>query len=382
MSLKVTLIVMSAGNSSRFSGEIRAQKQWIRIGSIPLWLFLVNRLSSAFSFASTRITMAPYLCKYAQKQTEYSIIPGGATRQESLLNALEGIETPFVLVTDAARACVEMAMIERILERAIEDDFDCIVPTLGISDTVRYEGNTLNRERVRLVQTPQLSRTALLREALKTGECTDESSAIAGCGGRIVEVLGSVHAHKLTHPSDLSRLKCLTPPHHETLVGHGFDVHGFQEGKPMVLGGVGIESSFGFAAHSDGDVALHALCDALLGAIGAGDIGEWFPDTDERWKGACSRDLLGRVCELLWTLGFVVRNVDITIMAQTPRIMPYKEAMERGIAEMIRIKRANVNIKATTTEKLGFIGRKEGVAVEAIASVTYGDWTKYENFDC
>lgn len=149
-------------------------------------------------------------------------------------------------------------------------------------------------------------------------------------------------------------------------IGHGYDVHKFGGDKPLVLGGVLIPGAQGVLAHSDGDVLLHALCDAMLGAAAKGDIGQHFPDTDVRWKGADSRDLLRHCRDLLWADGWSVANADITVIAQTPRLSAYKEQMRLLIAEDLKLQDSQVNIKATTTEGLGYIGRKEGLAVHAV----------------
>jgi len=153
-------------------------------------------------------------------------------------------------------------------------------------------------------------------------------------------------------------------------IGHGFDVHKFGGDGPVIIGGVAIPYEQGLIAHSDGDVALHALCDALLGAIAAGDIGRHFPDTDERWKGVDSRELLKEVYRQVKEQGYVIGNLDITIMAQAPKMAPHIEAMCAAIAEDLETDIRNVNVKATTTEKLGFTGRKEGIATEAVVLLT------------
>lgn len=149
-------------------------------------------------------------------------------------------------------------------------------------------------------------------------------------------------------------------------IGHGFDVHRFGEGDHLMIGGVAIPFDYGFVAHSDGDVLLHAVCDAVLGACGEGDIGRHFPDTDPEWKGADSRDLLARVVGLVGKKGWRVSNLDATIMAQAPKLAPHVDAMARCIADLLDVEDSAVNVKATTTERLGFTGRGEGIAVEAV----------------
>jgi len=265
--------------------------------------------------------------------------------------------------------------IEKILAK--KNSSDCIVPYLQISDTIVYNDKTINRDMVKRVQTPQLSKTQILIDALKSDEdFTDESSAIVAFGGKRKFILGEEDAHKITFAKDLNKIPCLATPSLDSLSGTGFDVHAFEDGGIMWLGGVKIESDFSFKAHSDGDVAIHALIDALLGAAGMGDIGMMFPDNDNAYKGIDSKILLSKVVTKIYNFGFVIVNVDVTIAAQKPRLSQYKQEMRRVLSEILKINSSRVNIKATTTEKLGFIGRAEGVGVIANANLKYFDWTK------
>jgi len=181
-------------------------------------------------------------------------------------------------------------------------------------------------------------------------------------------------AKKITHYDDLKLLECLRRPSKDTFIGQGFDVHAFCDDKKMVLAGVKIDSNLGFKAHSDGDVAIHALIDALLGAIGHGDIGELYPDNDDKYKDMDSKEMLKDVVNFINIVGYQIVNVDLTIMAEYPKISAYKDSMRRVIAKILAIDPIFCNIKATTTEKLGFIGRKEGVAVSAVCSLKFFDW--------
>jgi 2-C-methyl-D-erythritol 4-phosphate cytidylyltransferase/2-C-methyl-D-erythritol 2,4-cyclodiphosphate synthase len=259
-----------------------------------------------------------------------------------------------------------------------------VAPYLSVNDTVIYADNELiDRDKVKLIQTPQLSLTKALKEALsQKTEFTDESSAMIANGGSVKYIQGDVAAEKLT---TLERkngiLSLLKPPSKEYFFGNGFDVHAFEEGKSMYLGGVKIKADFGFKAHSDGDIAIHALIDALLGAAGAGDIGEWFPDSDQTYKGADSTKLLESVCSFLRKVGFEIVHCDLTIMAQKPKISPYKQVISKKLSSILNVSYSHVNVKATTTEHLGFIGREEGVAVLAAATLKYYDWTAYENIN-
>ncbi len=368
----LTLILLAAGGSTRFGTPVK--KQWLRVGHQPLWHFVTNGFEKTKFFSKVIITAHENELEYMRSFCDHTIIEGGKTRQESLKNALRHVATPYVMVSDVARACPPISLIQRLIEA--KEKADCIVPVLGMSDTVSYEGRTIDREKLKRIQTPQLSKTEVLRSALDTvEEFTDESSAIIALGKTRAEVEGDEDAHKLTRVSDMKKIPCLNPPSSDTLVGSGFDVHAFEEGKHMVLGGVKIDSSFGFKAHSDGDVAIHSLIDALLGASGMGDIGTLFPDSDETYKNIDSKLLLKECVTRLHNCGFVVVNVDITIIAETPRLSEYKAKIRKTLAEILEIEPFLCNIKATTTEKLGFTGRKEGVAVQSSASLKYIDWT-------
>ncbi len=370
---RLTLILLAAGSSSRFNQDVK--KQWLRVGHNPLWHFVANRFETTQLFEKIIITASsddlPFMPYYA----DYTFVEGAATRQKSLQNALAEVQTEFVLVSDIARACVSLDFLHTIIKEI--DNADCVVPYLPLSDTITYENQTIDRDHVKRIQTPQLSQTAVLREALSTKqEFTDESSAIVAFGGRRKFILGEEDAHKITFAKDLQKIPCLKAPSSDILSGTGFDVHAFDVDGDMWLGGVLIESEYGFKAHSDGDVAIHALIDALLGAAGLGDIGDMFPDNDDAYKGIDSKILLEKVVTKISHLGFEIINVDITIAAQKPRIGKYKLAMRKTLAKVLHLESSRVNIKATTTEKLGFIGRGEGVGVIANANLKYFDWTK------
>jgi 2-C-methyl-D-erythritol 4-phosphate cytidylyltransferase / 2-C-methyl-D-erythritol 2,4-cyclodiphosphate synthase len=368
----ITLIMLSAGNSSRFSMDVK--KQWLRIGHDPLWYFVSKRLQENETFSKIIIVGAEDEIPFMQNYADYTFVSGGDTRQGSLSNALEYVDTEYVLVSDIARACVSSELLDRIISK--KGISDSIVPYLHVTDTIVYEKETIDREKVKRVQTPQLSRTLVLKNALfeTTQEFTDESSAIYANGGTREFVLGDEDAHKITFSHDLNKLPCLETPSTDILSGSGFDVHAFDESGIMWLGGVKIDSDFGFKAHSDGDVAIHSLIDALLGAAGMGDIGMLFPDNDEQYKGVDSKELLKTVVQKLYNFGFVIVNVDITIAAEKPRLSKYKLQMRKVLAEILNIQASRVNVKATTTEKLGFIGRSEGVGVMANANLKYFNW--------
>ena len=369
----LTLILLAAGSSSRFNQDVK--KQWLRINHDPLWNFVAKSFKNTHLFKKIIITASSDDIAFMPYYASYTFVKGAETRQNSLQNALQEVDTEFVLVSDIARACISENFLKIILLQ--KGSADCIVPYLKVSDTIVYDNTTIDREQVKRIQTPQLSRTKTLKQALNTKEdFTDESSAIVAYGGMRKFILGEEGAHKITYAKDLQNIPCLEKPSHDTLTGTGFDVHAFDDDGDMYLGGVHIKSDFGFKAHSDGDVAIHSLIDALLGAAGMGDIGMMFPDNDKEYKGIDSKELLKRVVSKIYNFGFVIVNVDVTIAAQKPKIEKYKLQMRETLAGILNIEIARVNIKATTTEKLGFIGRGEGVGVIANANLKYFDWTK------
>ena len=369
----LTLILLGAGNSTRFG--IKAKKQWLRSEDEPLWLFLANKLKNKLNINNIIIVANKNEIPYMKNFAEFTYVEGGNERQFSLQNALKKVTTKYVMVSDIARICLEDEFLNRLMQNI--GTADIVVPYLNVADTVHYQGKLIDRNEVKLIQTPQISRTDILKKALECNTIfTDDSSAILAVRGSIKYIKGSQKAIKLTYLKDLKSVDCIKPPLQENFCGLGYDVHKFEENKEMFLGGVKIDVPYGFKAHSDGDVALHALCDALLGAIGYGDIGELFPDNDMRYKDADSKELLQKVVNFLYSVGYDINNVDITIMAQKPKITPYKEKMKSSISKILQIPINKINIKATTTEKLGFVGREEGVAVQAISSISYFDWSK------
>ncbi|MCF6172924.1 MAG: bifunctional 2-C-methyl-D-erythritol 4-phosphate cytidylyltransferase/2-C-methyl-D-erythritol 2,4-cyclodiphosphate synthase [Campylobacteraceae bacterium] len=368
----LSLIMLGAGNSTRFKHKIK--KQWLRFGDTPLWLFATQNIIKNHKFNKIIVTAHKNEIRYMEKYAnDFIFVEGGESRQESLRNALAQVNTPFVLVSDVARVFINDSMLTRIIEQ--KGKADIVVPYLGVSDTVIYNNNTIDREKVKLIQTPQLSNTKILKEALNTKtQYTDDSSAIKAVGGIVTYVKGDTRAKKLTFLEDLEEIAKNQMVNQDIFTGFGFDVHAFKEGKVMMLCGVKIQDSPGFKAHSDGDVAIHALIDSLLGAIGAGDIGELFPDTDAKYKNIDSKKLLKKVYGFVTQVGYEIINCDITIMAQTPKLGRFKDKMRETIANILQIKPIYVNIKATTTEKLGFIGRSEGISVQANSNLKFLDW--------
>ncbi|MFA6760421.1 MAG: bifunctional 2-C-methyl-D-erythritol 4-phosphate cytidylyltransferase/2-C-methyl-D-erythritol 2,4-cyclodiphosphate synthase [Sulfuricurvum sp.] len=370
---KLSLVLLAAGGSTRFKLDVK--KQWLRVDEDPLWYFVAKKFKSSGLFNKIVITSSSADIAYMKNFGDFIYVEGGSSRQESLKNALDHISSEHVLVSDIARSCVDVEFLRSIISQ--KNRADVIVPALGLQDTVVYDNKTIDRSLVKVVQTPQLSKTEVLKKALLTDvEYTDESSAIVAKGGSRHFVEGIEDAHKITTISDLKKISCLRSPSSNILTGFGYDVHAFDSKGEMFLGGMAIKSSYGFKAHSDGDVALHALIDALLGAAGMGDIGELFPPSDDRYKDIDSKELLKIVVAKLHNYGFSVSGVDLSIACEKPKLSKYKAGMREVIGSILRLPPQRANIKATTSEKLGFVGRGEGVAVYAVANLKYFDWTK------
>ena len=366
----LTLVLLGAGSSTRFGLPVK--KQWLWIEDRPLWLHLLEKFTSLLQSPAV-ITCAPEEKAFFEKYCDAGVVEGGASRQQSIRNALEHVSTPYVLISDIARVCIQKHIVEELLSHK---EYDCVAPAITPADTVVYKNETIDRDEVFLVQTPQLSKTEFLKKALEFGEFTDESSAIRAAGGRVLYIPGDRRQHKLTYKEDLKLIDCLNPPGKDTRVGSGFDVHPFCDDRPLRLGGVEIAHTQGLAGHSDADAALHALIDALLGAAGFGDIGELFPDSSDTYLNIDSKRLLHHTVELLRSCGFVIRGADLTIIAQEPKIAPYEPRIRQTVAKILQTPKHFINIKATTTEKLGFVGRKEGIAAQAVAYLHYYDWNK------
>ena len=368
----ITLVVLCAGESSRF--ELSVKKQWIRIGDNPLWLQVTSRLASYANFDKVIVVGHKDELNYMENfSDDYVYVEGGNTRQQSIVNALELTHSKFVMITDVARCCVPQNIIEDLILN--KDKASSIVPILNVSDTVIYNNETINRENVKIIQTPQLSNTNLLKEATQgTLEFTDESSAIKHFNGTVHYISGSKQSEKLTFGDEIKNLSCFKKPSTDMFVGNGIDIHQFEFNKQMALGGVKITSDFGFKAHSDGDVLIHSVIDSLLGACGAGDIGEFFPDTDPQYANADSKILLAFIVKFINNVGYKIVNIDLTILAQKPKITPYKKIIQSTMAELLHIEKSKINIKATTAEKMGFVGREEGIVVLSSATMKYYNW--------
>ena len=296
-----------------------------------------------------------------------AIITGGEQRQDSVRNAINALEIGadgYVLIHDGARPFVTDEIICRVLAGAA--DAGAAVCAVPVKDTVRRiteEGSTtLDRSQLCNVQTPQGFKAAVIRDAFAAADSegfvgTDDAGLAERAGYHVTLVEGSYDNIKITTREDMPV---------ETRIGAGFDVHKMTDGRKMILCGVDIPFEKGLLGHSDADVALHALMDAMLGAAALGDIGSHFPDTDDTYKGISSMELLRQTAAIIDEAGYRLANADVTIIAQRPKIAPYIREMRENIAEALGVDIENISVKATTTEKLGFTGREEGIAAQAV----------------
>lgn len=296
---------------------------------------------------------------------------GGETRQASVARALAAIgEAPAVLIHDAARPRLPANVIGRLL--AALATHSGAIPVLPVVDSLAVDSEgvmtgSADRETLRRVQTPQAFRSAAIRAAHRqwSGQpgAGDDAQVMRAAGGSVALVAGDEALHKLTFAEDfMDDLPAIR-------TGTGFDVHRLAEGEDLWLCGLRIDHTHGLAGHSDADVGLHALVDSLLGAVAAGDIGQHFPPTDPRWKGADSGQFLRHAVSLVEAAGYAIGNLDLTLMCEAPKIGPHRDAMRARVAELAGIDIGRVSVKATTTERLGFTGRGEGIAAQAVATV-------------
>jgi 2-C-methyl-D-erythritol 4-phosphate cytidylyltransferase/2-C-methyl-D-erythritol 2,4-cyclodiphosphate synthase len=282
-----------------------------------------------------------------------------------------------VLVHDAARPFCPPAVIDRLL--AALDGNDGAVPVLPVADTLalgdKVLDSSVDRRRMLRVQTPQAFHVEDLIYAYEEAgrsSATDESTVMLAAGLKVASVEGDPMLEKLTTPADWERAEAILTSRLIPRTGMGYDVHAFAGEGPIMLGGVAVPHSRGLAGHSDADVVLHAITDALLGAAGLGDIGEHFPPSDPQWKDASSDLFMRHAAELVRQRGGIIDHVDVTIVAEEPKVGPHRSAIRMRIAEILSVQLEQVSVKATTTEGLGFTGRREGMAAQAVASLRLG----------
>lgn len=382
MSTCIALIV-AAGRGTRFGGPL--PKQYALLDGMPVLRRTLLAFRDVPGITGLRVVIAagddaPYDAAVAGLDLPPPV-PGGGSRQQSVLNGLEALSADppdLVAIHDAARPFVRAADIAACLSALAAPGIDGAVLGIPLADTLKRVGDgnaiteTVPRRDLWRAQTPQVFRFAELLAAhraaasLAAAEATaltDDAAVAERAGLKVVMVAGSEDNRKITTADDLHSSPM------ETRTAFGFDVHGFSAGNAVMLGGVAIPHSQALAGHSDADVALHALTDAVLGTIGAGDIGKHFPPSDPQWRGASSDRFLRHAVELVAARRGRIVHLDLTIVCEAPKVGPHRDAMARSIAHIAGITAERVSVKATTTEGLGFTGRREGIAAQAVATV-------------
>ncbi len=378
--MKVVVVLLAAGNGTRFG----ADKTQIDLAGRPVWRWSYDVFATHPEIEGIVVVAGPgnEATLRAELGVQGHVVRGGATRQESSrLGALEASrllagEAGAVLIHDAARPFVSHSVIDRVLREVAEGR--AAAPGVRVSDTVKrvrdgVVAETLDRSELMAVQTPQGAPLANLLRAYGTigdRETTDDLSVLEAAGFPTVLVEGETRNFKVTLPEDLLRAQAIAG-HTESRTGIGYDIHRFSQDptRALWLGGVRFEGEIGLEGHSDADVVMHAATDALLGAAALGDIGVHFPNTDERWRNLRSEHFLRHAVALVREHGWRLANLDIAILAETPRIMRQALAMREAIARAMAVEIERIGLKATTNEGLGAIGRSEGIAAFATATI-------------
>lgn len=378
--VKTVALVVAAGRGRRFGGD--TPKQYQSLAGRPVLRHSLARLAADPLITAVRAVIHPDDLDLYREAAHGLALPdpvfGGETRQDSVRLGLESLielAPDQVLIHDGARPFLDEPSVARVI--AALSDHDGAIPAIAVADTLKrgQDGlvcTTVDRAGLWRAQTPQGFRFApiLAAHRLCAGcELTDDAAVAEKAGLGVALVAGSESNVKITTASDLIRAQSVFSGPGVMCVGNGFDVHRFAAGTGVWLCGVQVPHDHGLEGHSDADVALHALTDAVLGAICAGDIGAHFPPTDPQWKGVSSDRFLAHACNLVEGLGGKIQHVDVTLICERPKVGPHRSAMRMRLAEILAIPPSRVSVKATTTEGLGFAGRREGIAAQASATV-------------
>ena len=377
------VLILSGGSGDRFSAKI--PKQYFKLGDKTIIRHAIDAFLEHPGIDVIRVVRRPQDKNlYEESVTGISILgptDGGKTRQESVrlgLESLQDIKPKWVLIHDAARPFPNKNLITRALSGLTTSH--AVVPGLPLLDTIKELEDdrktikkTIDRKKLWRAQTPQAFHYKTILNAHRTTiqeEVTDDAALAEKNGITVTIVDGDNDNIKITTPEDIEQAKkMLNFSDTVTHVGTGFDAHRFGPGNHVLLCGIKINHEQGLEGHSDADVPMHALTDAILGAISAGDIGSHFPPSDEKWRGAPSDHFLRHATKLVENLKGKILNVDVTIICESPKISPHRESMQKNISEVIGISLSSVSVKATTTEQLGFTGRREGIVAQAITSI-------------
>ncbi len=373
--MRVAAILVAAGTGSRFGAE--TPKQFLSVAGKPVIRHAAEALAEHVTLLQPIGEAGPIAAALAGIP-HLAPVPGGATRQDSVRAGLEALAPhgpDIVLVHDAARPVIPARTVADLLtalQRA-----PGAIPAVPVADTLkRGEAGaitaTVSREGLHRAQTPQafrFLRLLALHRAAVGGTATDDAALLEAAGEPVLLVAGSEDNIKLTYPEDRVRLERILSHAMTPRVGTGFDVHATQAGRRLVLCGVEVPHATGLAGHSDADVGIHALCDAIYGALAEGDIGRHFPPSEAAWKDADSARFLAHAAERIAARGGILANADVTLICERPKITPHAPAMIARLADILGVEPGRISVKATTTERLGFTGRGEGIAAQAVVTV-------------
>lgn len=374
--LDTVALIVAAGKGTRLGSDL--PKQYLPLAGVPVLARAVDAFGDMTVFVVIGEGQEAMAAK-ALAGRAVTFVQGGAERGDSVRAGLAAIstaakDTQYVLIHDAARCLVPEAVIDRLL--AALKTSDGAVPALPIADTVARGdgilGETLDRAFLRRIQTPQAFPFPTIKSAYERWRGafpTDDAQVVRAAGFEVTIVEGDAMLEKITTPADFAVAEARLAAQMVSRSASGFDVHRLEAGEELWLGGVKIPHDKGLSGHSDADVALHAITDAVLGCIGAGDIGTHFPPSDAQWRGAPSWKFLDHARGLVGAKGGMIDFVDLTLICEAPKIGPYRDSMRARIAEILQVPASRISVKATTTERLGFTGRGEGIAAQAIATV-------------
>ena len=366
-------IVLAAGNSSRF--DKNRSKMFYKIDGAPVIDFTLNNLLSVFNKRSLYITINKKITKKEKKNlekyTENPLIIGGSTRHKSLINSLGQINhkrIDYVLIHDAARPNISIKLIKQIKKEILTGKYDAVVPYIKIDDTVKQAQNkskfkTIDRKKLIATQTPQAFKTTSLLKNINniSSTITDDVQSIENMKlAKIKYILGEKSNLKITTKSDLELFKSYL--NKNIRIGNGFDLHRIKKGKILKLAGLDIKSNYQLVGHSDGDVIIHSLIDAILGTIQKGDIGKYFPSSDNRYKGIQSRILISEIINKnKYSMNNII-NLDMTIICQHIKLSKYKNKIRKSVSEILNCDVGKINIKAKTSDNIGIIGKSKAIA--------------------
>jgi 2-C-methyl-D-erythritol 4-phosphate cytidylyltransferase / 2-C-methyl-D-erythritol 2,4-cyclodiphosphate synthase len=377
-------IIVAAGSGARMGGDV--PKQFMDLGGIPVLAHSFRAFANDPRFFKVVVVCSSDWMDKVRAITDVSgvsviTVVGGATRRESVRAGLDALrksdnQPDYIFVHDAARPGLTQVMLDRL--HATLRSADAAIPALSVVDSMATVADgvlaqSLDRSKMVKVQTPQAFRAETLFAAherwIDPEEPNDDARMAQAIGARVAVITGYERLIKLTSPEDFALFHALHSHKGSSptmRIGQGYDVHRLVEGEELWLCGVKIDHTHGLAGHSDADVALHAITDAVLGAIGEGDIGQHFPPSDPQWRGARSDQFLTHAMQLARDKGFILGNADVTIICERPKIGPHREAMRHQLAAILNVSVQQISVKATTTEGLGFTGREEGIAAQAV----------------